>query len=90
MINFTEDDKQLNIKQKITVKPICPCIGVVVYSIIIHNLKTIPNPEVSMHLYKLWAKVTPVYGNRITMSHFGRALLHISTAIAMLLREILY
>ena len=50
----------IHIMQNITVKPICPYIGVVVFSIIIHNIKTIP--EVSMHLCKFWAKVTPFYG----------------------------
>ena len=45
--------------QNITVKPICPYISVVVCSIIIHNIKTIP--EVSMHLCKFWVKVTPFY-----------------------------
>ena len=46
----------IHVMQNITVKPICPYIGIVVFSIII---KTIP--EVSMHLCKFWAKVTPFY-----------------------------
>ena len=50
----------IHVMQNITVKQICPYIGVVVCSIIIHNIKTIP--EVSMHLCKFWAKVTPFYG----------------------------
>ena len=51
----------IHVMQNITVKPVCPYIGVVVFSIIIHNIKTIP--EVSMHLCKFWAKVTPFYGS---------------------------
>ena len=54
----------MHVMQNITVKPICSYIGVVVFSIIIHNIKTIP--EVSMHLCKFWAKVTPFYGNAVT------------------------
>ena len=53
----------IHVMQNITVKPICPYIGVVVFSIIIHNIKTIP--EVSMHLCKFWAKVTPFYSTMI-------------------------
>ena len=52
----------IHVMQNITVKPICPYIGVVVFSIIIYNIKTIP--EVSMHLCKFWAKVTPFYGTK--------------------------
>ena len=51
----------IHVMQNITVKLICPYIGVVVFSIIIHIIRTIP--EVSMHLCKFWAKVTSFYGN---------------------------
>ena len=56
----------IHVIQNITVKPICPYIGVVVFSIIIHNIKTIP--EVSMHLCKFWVKVTPFYGTLLEKS----------------------
>ena len=59
----------IHVMQNITVKPICPYIGVVVFSIIIHNIKTIP--EVSMHLCKFLAKVTPFYGTfKILWTYF--------------------
>ena len=56
MLNFTDDDTH---NAKYNSETICPYIGVVVLSIIIHNIKTIP--KVSMHLCKFWAKVTPFY-----------------------------
>ena len=48
----------IHVMQNITVKPICPYIGVVVFGIIIHNIKTIP--EVSMHFMQILGQSNPI------------------------------
>ena len=48
----------IHVMQNITVKPICPYIGVVVFSIIIHNIKT--TSEVSNAFMQILGESNPV------------------------------